>query len=299
MNFARSIVLRRWYFLSLGLLFALLVTLRLTVLRDNVSPLLESSASVVDNLIAATLTALIAGAAYVYLYPAESHALNEVVRSADIARIIEDECRVARDWNVRSRAANYFTSVTLSNLIESALGNGRSLKIRVQCIDPENPALLEAYAEHMSDIRARIGSWTTTRARREVFASILRAAIKCHGAPRVQVEFGLSTYVWVMSLDISDHAALATCQNKGEDALYFQIASQFYRSYCDDFDATWRTCRHISPRIDMAEYPDAAFLSPDVIDKLSQFFRELGFPPLAEPEIREIVKLLSRAHDYA
>src|ERR1017187_2005791 len=111
MSFSRSAVLRRWYFLSLGLVFVTLFVLRLTLLSSNHNgqAIFQSLADVTDNLIAATLTALIVGAAYVFLYPADPYAEHEVVRSMDIAQVISEECRTAREWAVRSRGANYFT----------------------------------------------------------------------------------------------------------------------------------------------------------------------------------------------
>lgn len=300
MDFARSSVLRRWYFLSLILSFVSLVVVRLTALRvsDRPNSLMESLTNVVDNLIAATVVSIIVGVGYLLLFPGESQSHHEVIRSMDIAELIRDGCRAAREWSVRSRSANYFTSVTLRDLVASALTTGRSVRIKIQSIDPENAVLVESYARSMSDISARVGTWTPRRARREVYASVLRAALKCREAPRVELEFGFSSSMWVMSLDLSDQYALVTCQNKGEDALLFRTTSQFFRSYCDDFDASWRTCRIVSPKIEIA-IPLENALTIEHFAALRVFFDSVGLREDDEGELREIVKTLRRDHDYS
>lgn len=301
MNFSRSVILRRWYFLSLGLALATLVVLRLTVLSDvgQADAALQSIAGVTDNLIAATLASLIVGTAYVLLFPAVEHAEHEVVRSMDIARVISDECRNAREWSVRSRGANYFTTVTLSDLITSALEDGRSVRVRVQTVDPENSVLLEGYSRSMRDIRSRVDMWSAQRARIEVYASLLRAAIKCRDAPRVDVEFGFSSSLWVMSLDLSDQAALVTCQNKGEDALIFRSHSRFYKSYYDDFELSWRACRIVVPSLDRAIPITAEELRSEHYELLNRFYRSLGLSECGEKELDTIVRTLGREHNYA
>jgi hypothetical protein len=301
MSFSRSVVLRRWYFLSLSLALVTLVVLRFTLLSvtSQATTILQSLAGVTDNLIAATMASLIVGGAYVLLFPADVHTEHEVVRSIDIAQVIADECRTAREWSVRSRGANYFTTVTLSDLIASALATGRAIRVRVESIDPENAELLEGYARSMSDISSRVGTWSAQRARREIYASLLRAAIKCRDAPRVDVQFGLSPSLWVMSLDISDQAALVTCQNKGDDALVFRSNSQFYRPYCDDFEASWRACRIVTPRLDHAVPADTKELTDEHYELLNKFFKSLDLPERTRVELEDIVRTLGREHDYA
>lgn len=302
MEFSRSAVLRRWYFVSVGLLFVLLLTLRLTALDTvaQTSDIRLSLADIADNLMAASITSLVVGVAYVYLYPANNHAAQEVVRSIDIAQTILDECKAAREWSVRSRGANYFTTVTLSDLIESALASGRAIRVRVQTIDPENEVLLKAYASSMSDIKARVGTWSVERARREVLASLLRAAMKIRSAPRIDVQFGLSPASWVMSLDLSDRMALVTCQNKGEDALIFRHGAPFFfKGYADDFEAGWLACRHVRPELVRSIPADPEKLGVEDLRALSDFYTSLGLSEPSAEELQEIVRTVSRDHDYA
>lgn len=301
MSFARSAVLRRWYFITLTLtLFGLaVVRLKLIPKEGSTSSVASSLGNVTDNLIAAVVTSLIVGLAYVYLYPTEERSQQELVRSRDIAQVIEDEARHAREWSVKSRAANYFTTVTLDAMVEMALKTGRGVRVKVQVIDPEDSNLLEGYAKSMQDLKSRVGIWSPERARREVYASLLRAAIKTLGAPKIDIEFGLSPSLWVVSLDISNNVALATCQNKGTDALLFRCDTDFYDSFYDDFEVAWNICRLVRPQLPTSvplaftEYENHHF------DTVRAFFLALGLPACDRDELEQIVKLLSREHDYA
>ncbi|MFF4617855.1 hypothetical protein [Nonomuraea jabiensis] len=300
-DLSRSAFVRRWYFLSLGLAGAGLILLRFTALSTGTadSPILQSLSGIADNLIAAVLTSIIVGAAYIYLFPQNAAPAYEVVPSRDIARAIADMTDNAREWSVRSRGANYFTSVTLPALVASALDRGASIRMRVQCLDPDQPHLLAAYAESMSDIRSRVGTWSASRARLEVCASLLRAALHVKDAPRVRVEFGFSPSIWVMSLDLTDQAALVTGQNKGEDALLFRTESQFFKPHGDDFDISWKACRVVSPRLGQAIPADARKLTEQHLVILEEFYEALGVTRPSREELREIVRTLNREHDYA
>ncbi|RVX47024.1 hypothetical protein EDD27_9944 [Nonomuraea polychroma] len=301
MNLSRSAFIRRWYFLSLGLAGAVLILLRFTTLRTTTadSTVLQSLSGITDNLIAAVLTSIIVGAAYIYLFPQDAAPAYETVSSRDIARVIADLCDNAREWSVRSRGANYFTSVTLPALVASALERGASIRMRVQCLDPDQPQLLAAYAESMSDIRSRVGTWSAARARLEVCASMLRAALHTKDAPRVTVEFGLSPSIWVMSLDLTDQVALVTGQNKGEDALLFRRESQFFKPYLDDFDISWKACRVVRPRLSKAIPTDPRKLAEQHFVILEEFYDSLEICRPSREELREIVRTLNREHDYA
>jgi hypothetical protein len=301
MDFTRSKIVRRWYFLTLTLIFVILVGLRFTVLRENSadSTIAQTSASVTDELIAATITSLIVGMAYVFLYPQTSVETIEIVPSMDIAQTLASEARIAREWSVRSRGANYFTTVTLHNIIESALDSGRTVRVKILAIDPESPSLVSAYSDSMSDIRPRVGTWTPERARREIYASILRAAIQVQQAPRVEVEFGLSPSTWVMSLDLTEQMAIVTCQNKGEDALVFRRESKFFKSYQDDFDANWRVARIIKPRLEIVIPSSSKRLRSEHFGAINDLFFSTGLTKFSDDEILLIVKTLSRENDYA
>ncbi|ROO62420.1 hypothetical protein EDC02_4399 [Micromonospora sp. Llam0] len=300
MGFSRSAVLRRWYFITLALGFIALALARLTILGGNRANagIWQSSANIADNMLAATLTSLIVGGAYVYLYPLENEVPHEVVRSVDIAGALAEQTRPTRNWAVRSRSANYFTTITLREIANSALSNGRAVSVRILVIDPDRTDLLAAYSHSMSNTKSRVGAWSVRRARFEVMASLLRAALQVRKAPRVEVTFGLAPYVWVMSLDLSDIAALVTGQNKGEDALIFRNSSSFYRSYCDDFDASWAVARKVRPVINRDIPSDPNLLTTEDLAELRSFFEKLQINQTPDEDLLEIVRTLGRRTDY-
>jgi hypothetical protein len=100
-----------------------------------------------------------------------------------------------------------------------------------------------------------------------------------------------------MSLDISDSAALVTCQNKGEDALIFRSSSSFYKSYQDDFSAGWIACRKVQPSIEW-DVPRAKDIGSEDLLRIREFYEGLGVTAPSENELQKIVSTLDRGTDY-
>lgn len=292
--------MKRWYFLCLGILLALLILARYTIVVPTAKSAvaLQSTANVMDNLIAASVTSVIIGLGYLYLYPEPKQDSFQIVRSRDIAAYISNKTGTAREWSVRSRAANYFTTVTLNDLANAALRDGKSVSVRVQVIDPTNDGLLSGYASAMQDSHKTVATWSTHRAKIEVYASLLRAAFISKQAPRVDISFGLSPHLWVMSLDYSDEFALVTCQRKGDDALAFATSSEFYRGWSDDFESEWSSCRVIRPRLSEEVLVSVQKFRASDYGRIEGFYSDLGLPEPTQEEVSEIIKSLTRGTDY-
>jgi hypothetical protein len=285
--------------MALGVLLLLRFTLLRTV--PHPSDFRVTAGTVLDTLVASGVTSLVVGIAYVLLFPDDSVAVLEQVPSRDIEATLEHATQHTREWRVRARTANYFARMTLPALTKSALRSGRSIKIRVQTLDPENPSLLADYAKFRSNHRGAAAQWTPEKVRREVYATLLQLALYRHEAPRLDIEVGLSPALWVISLDVSDDIAMVTGQNRGEIAIVFRAGSQFYEGYCDDFDASYSECRILSvPTVrNLAPNLGTSGLSPSQLDELRAFFQEIGLSSCDDQELDAIVKVLHEEHNYA
>lgn len=301
MHPARSKVLRRWFFASVLLALALILVVRFTLAPSaaNIPTWRQTLGSILDNLAAAAFTSLALGLAYALLFPAEESSAIEVLQSHQIERVIIQSAREAQRWAVRARTANYFTKVTLPQLADAALSSGGSANVRMQVLDPENENLLASYARFRSNHPGAATRWTTTKVRREIYAAILTAALVRGRAPRMDIEVGLSSAFWVMSLDLSDDMVLLTGQDRGDPAMMIRRGSRFYDGWGQDFDASFTECRKLRPELS----PELALMITerpiDNMPALREFFIGLGMNDCSDTELREIIAEIKLEHHYA
>lgn len=297
---ARLKSVQRWYFVTLILAFALILLVRFNVLPVKVaqSTFRSTAGTVLDTLAAAVVTSLAVGLAYVFLFPKEAEDELESLDSGQIEKTIRLATESAKEWRVRARTANYFFKATLPWLTSSALQTGRSVKIQVQVLDPENRKLMEAYARFRSNHAGQAALWTAARVQNEIYAGLLQAALCKADAPRLDIRVGFSPAFWVMSLDISEQLALLTGQNKGEPALLFKPQSSYFTGWCDDFEASFSECRIVNPTLLGTSRRDLESPTPAVLSRVKTFFHEIGLTTCPVDDLTEILKQLAAQHHY-
>ncbi|MGN9908388.1 hypothetical protein ACTMTJ_12660 [Phytohabitans sp. LJ34] len=254
---------------------------------------------ILDSLLAATITGLAIGLAYALLVPKRELDSIEVLQPRAIARVIETDARGSTTWAIRARTASYFARAILPVLKENALRTGRSIKIRVQLLDPSNATALDAYARFRSNHPGASAKWNAARVRTEILSTILAAAICRNEAPRLEIEIGFSPDFWVLSLDLSDDSAFITGQNRGEPALCIRRTSELFSGWVEEFDAGFSICRVVRPSVEGLTSRDLRRLSPATLGKMRTLFESIGFHGLQDPELREISNYMKRDHNYA
>lgn len=259
----------------------------------------KTTATVLDNLLAATVTSLFIGTAYLLLFPSVEDESVEVVQTRDIKELIQDALRASNSWAIRARTASYFARETLPQIRDSALATGRSVAIRMQVIDPSNSDLLGHYARYRSNRPGAAAEWTADRARVEIYSSVLAAALVSAEAPRVDISVGFSSDFWVLSLDLADELALVTGQNKNEPALCIRRRSPLFGGWREDFDAGYSVCRVIRPELCMADLGVLKERGPEALTVIRQLFANCGLPDLPEAQLNDILRYSERSHNYA
>jgi hypothetical protein len=303
MHPARSQSVRRWYFASLGMALALLLITRFQVI-GNPDPAshLVTFATVLDTLIASVVTSLVVGVAYVKLYPGDAYPELEEVRSKDIASRISDSTRRTDEWRVKARTANYFSRVTLWELVDRSLTTGRgSIHIKVLVMDPDSEPLLRTYARYRSNRRANSPAWNSQLVRDQVYATILQLVLARSEAPRIDVDLGLSPSLWLLSLDMSNEWAYVTGQDRGDPAIAIHQSSPFYTAYRDDFEASFTDCRKLSipyiPELNRRQIVPP--LADDLATRIRNLFASFQLSPCSDHDLSRIVQLLTKEHNYA
>ncbi|WP_327002704.1 hypothetical protein OHA72_47640 [Dactylosporangium sp. NBC_01737] len=301
MHPARSSTLRRWFFAALMLAAAVIVLTRFLVFPDTeeAADWSRTLGATLDNLLAATITSLAIGLAYVLLLPAPEAESVDVTQPREIAGLLESAAKDCTFWAIRSRTASYFARVTLPQLRDNALRTGGSIRVRIQLLDPTNDRALQAYATFRSNRPGASAIWNVARVRLEIYSTILAAAVHQNEAPRLDVEVGLSQDFWILSLDLSDKIAIITGQNKGEPCLCIRHTSPLFSGWRDDFDAGFSVCRVIRPAISGLRMQELHRPSARALDSIRIFFDQLGFPNLDDPSLRKIADYAGREHNYA
>jgi hypothetical protein len=300
MHPARSRFLRRWFIASLLLTISLLIIVRFKFFSDlSLSADWETTlATVLDNLLASAATALIVGLAYIFLFPnVESEAL-ESVQGRDISSLISSAANNARQWDVRSRTASYFTRVTLPMLRDTAFRSGGDVDIRIQTLNPDNDAALASYARFRSNHAGAASVWTVERVRGEIFATILAAALIHNEAPRLRIKVGLSDSFWVMSVDACENVVIVTGQNRGDPALVIKADSPHFQEWREDFDASFSVCRIVTPKILNLTVKDLDHPTPQTADAVKQLLLSTGTKLLTDAHVASAMDYQKRKHNY-
>jgi hypothetical protein len=294
---ASSRVLRRWFFVSVGLATVVLFLLRFLVFPEHsgMADWEQTTSSVLDNLIAAALTSLALGIAYVLFSPADTPPAVDIIHSRDIPDLIHDSARTCDRWEVRARTASYFVRVTLPLLVENALRRGGQISIKVLVIDPRDDNVMRAYATFRSN-HANAG-WTPERAKTEILSTILACAIYQNEAPRLDIEVALSPAFWLLSLDITEDVILVTGQNKGDPCLCIRRGSDMYSIWRDEFMATYGGSHIVRPKIDGVTIHDLKRPNTDTSDRVRSLFKSLGLD-VNDQNINDSIHYGERKHNY-
>lgn len=253
MHPARLRYLRRWYFMGLILALTLLLVIRFFAIGQvgpGASAVRSIAAQILESLIAASVAGAFIAILLMWLLPAEDRAPEmSIVEQREIEPLIQAECLTSREWLIRARTASYFKSKTLPSLAGSASSRNMSISVHLQIMDPTDKDLQSAYMRYFSTRDGISRKWSGKRVRNEIFATILSVYAWREVCPRLELEIGLSSSFWIMSIDISQQWALITGQYRGHPAVKHQEGTAFYNTYRDEFEAGLMNCRILDPTV--------------------------------------------------
>ncbi|MCG5461795.1 hypothetical protein MED01_006666 [Micromonospora sp. MED01] len=298
---ARSLTLRRWFFASLILAAVIIVLVRFLLIPDSkdAADWQGTLAAILDNLLAATATSLAIGVAYVVLLPKLEVEQVEIIQPRLISGALEAAARDCTRWSIRARTASYFARVVAPLLRDNALRAGGSIEIKVQLLDPGNDKALEAYARYRSNRPGASAVWSAARVRTEICSTILAMAVYRNEAPRLEIEVGLSSDFWVLSLDLCDEIAFITGQNKGQPCLCVRRTSQLFSGWREDFEAGFLMCRIIRPSAPGLRLQDLHRPTAATLGVIRTLFESVGILGMQDSNLKEIAAYMRREHNYA
>lgn len=239
--------LRVWYFIAIICLIALLLVVRFFVLADSegsAATARDIAGQVIDSLVGAAGAALAISILLILFVPEDKESGTFRFLSSDqIEGAIREGTTGAREWSVRARTARYFRRRTLPWIAASSVQAGRTVRIRVQLLDPGDVNLLGDYVDYQASEATSGREFDVNRVRREILATLVTLLDYNTRYPRLSIEVGLSRSLWLMSLDICDDRAIICGQHGGHPAILHSEGSSFYNTTRDEFEAGFASSR--------------------------------------------------------
>lgn len=180
-------------------------------------------------------------------------------------------------WSFKGGTGTYLRAVTLPLCVAAARRDKRHLTVRVEVIDPSNLEVCETYAHYrrsLSDAPDGTGeTWTTDRARKESYATILAAFWHRQRYGLLDIAVGLSSTMTTFRWDVSATRLIMTVEdpNRAMTAL----AGTFYYENCD---TELRLSFEQARRVPLEMYKKVPLSDEPTIEEVQELFDRVGVP---------------------
>jgi hypothetical protein len=251
-----EILSKKHYRRSFYIIFALSIIV-LALIRIKVLPSIDESISkdIVDFLSATIETLIVSffitvslGTFIFWLTPEiVKKSEIEVIDPKEINPLLKKAITDTKTWIVKGACGRFTRAATIPNLAEAAKHEGIGRDIRICLLDPNNEEVCEEYANYRRSLKSAEPNnpWTKYRVQHEVIATVLSALQYQYKEPLLTITVHLSNSFSAFRLDISDHYAIVTKEDKEASGLRADSGTYFYNSYKDDIRLTERQSREI------------------------------------------------------
>ncbi|GAA2658454.1 MULTISPECIES: fused MFS transporter/spermidine synthase family protein [Nonomuraea] len=202
-------------------------------------------------------------------------------------------------WSFKGGTGTYLRAVTLPECVAASRKVRRHLTITVEIVDPTNEEVCEAYAHYrrsLSDLPDGTGErWTTDRARKESYATILAAFWHRQRYGLLDISVGLSHTMTTFRWDLSATRLIMTVEdpNRAMSAL----AGTFYYENCD---SELRLSLEQARRVPIERYKAVPLSDEPTVEEVEELFRRIELPlPKAytEHDIVDVTRKALQAKD--
>ncbi|NRQ34337.1 hypothetical protein HII36_21135 [Nonomuraea sp. NN258] len=197
-------------------------------------------------------------------------------------------------WSFKGGTGTYLRAVTLPLCVTAARRDKRHLTVRIEVIDPTDVDVCEAYAHYrrsLSESPDGTGeTWTTDRARKESYATILAAFWHRQRYGLLDIAVGLSSTMTTFRWDLSATRLIMTVEdpNRAMTAL----AGTFYYENCDtelrlSFEQARKVPLDMYKRVPLSDEP--------TIEEVQELFEKIGMPLPKSYNGRDVVDVARKA----
>ncbi|ETK36523.1 hypothetical protein [Microbispora sp. ATCC PTA-5024] len=212
----------------------------------------------------------------------------------EIAQAHADARRGTDRWTFKGGTGTYIRAVTLPECVAAARREKRHLTIRLEIIDPADEEVCESYAHYRRSLSDRPDGtgevWTTDRARKESFATVLAAFWHRQRYGLLDIAVGLSSVMTTFRWDLSSHAVIMTVEdpNRAMTAL----AGTFYYESCD---TELRTSLEQARRVPVDRYKTVPLSDEPTVEEVRRLFDRIDLPLPKSFTDRDVVQIARKA----
>jgi hypothetical protein len=157
-----------------------------------------------------------------------------VLRGNDITESLAEARNEAKEWIFRGGTATFVRAVVLPECVQRARTNHRSLRVRMEILDPENVALCERYANFfrhgVEDPNEDEQTWTVKGTQVELFATIVASCWWKQHYPPLDIAVALSPTMTLFRWDMTQNRLFITERGPRFPALMIS-EGRFYYDY--------------------------------------------------------------------
>jgi hypothetical protein len=230
----------------------------------------------------------------------DSLQLVRVLGSAqEIAHAHAEARRDTSRWSFKGGTGTYLRAVTLPLCVAAARRDKRHLTVRIEIIDPADAEVCETYAHYrrsLSDLPDGTGeTWTTDRARKESYATILAAFWHRQRYGLLDIAVGLSAAMTTFRWDLSSSRMIMTVEDP--NMAMTALADTFYY---ENGDTELRLSFEQARRVPLEMYKRVPLSDEPTIEEVQELFEQIGIPlpkSYNEHDVIDIARKALRAQD--
>jgi hypothetical protein len=202
-------------------------------------------------------------------------------------------------WTFKGGTGTYIRAVTLPECVAAARREKRHLTIRLEIIDPTDEEVCESYAHYRRSLSDRPDGtgelWTTDRARKESFATVLAVFWHRQRYGLLDIGVGLSSVMTTFRWDLSTHAVIITVEDPNR-AMTARSGTFYYES-CD---TELRTSFEQARKVPIDRYKAVPLSDEPTIEEVRRLFDRIDLPlpkSFSDRDVVEITRKALRAKD--
>ncbi|GAA0924018.1 hypothetical protein [Nonomuraea longicatena] len=216
----------------------------------------------------------------------------------EIAQAHADARALTSRWSFKGGTGTYLRAVTLPHCVAAARRDKRHLTLRIEIIDPSDAEVCEAYAHYRRSLADTDGTgerWTTERARKESYATVLAAFWHRQRYGLLDIVLGLSATMTTFRWDLSASRVIMTIEDPNRALT--ALAGTFYYESCD---TELRLSLEQARRVPLESYKRVPLSDEPTVEEVQELFQQIGLAlPRAynDHDVVDITRKALRAED--
>jgi hypothetical protein len=250
-NILKNTILRRNFWVTIGLFLALVCVLRLAVAYElPSSPVSQTVSSMLESLFATTIATAFIGAFLFYLTPATADPKQlEILPPREISAAFDEALATTNFWRFKGGFGRYLRTKTIPTLSEKARRRNRNVAIVAQIIDPRDQRLCSLHADLRNSTTTvdNRNDWTLNSVRSQLYATILTVLRYQKQVALLEIELYLANHFLPSRIDLSSDAVIVTREDRRAPAIRARRDSYFYDTMDHEISVTKQQSHRVLP----------------------------------------------------